>query len=116
MAMREEDIRERGRPESSGTWRTRPCHEILHSEADRRRRRNFVWPLGLICASSALTKGFYLQGKLPFDGSSLEHSILWFLLVSLFVFLFSLNSYSIALSHGSFSSISGEAGTGKGGG
>lgn len=85
MATREADIRGRGRPGSSDTLRIRPYHEIQHFGVDRRRRQNFVWPLGLLCLERT-HHGFHLEGGPSFDGSLFKHSILLSLSVS-FLFL-----------------------------
>lgn len=74
---------------------------------NRRRRQNFVCPLGLLCHERT-HHGFHLQRGPPFHGSILEHSILLSLSVS---FLFLVFDYSHTALHCPvvlFSSISGD--------
>lgn len=115
MATRGAGTRERDRPGSSDTSRTRPCHEILHLGGGLGGVGRILFaPWVLLCVLGALIKGFISKWGPWFDGSLLEHSIFMSLSVSLLFLVLGSQSYSICIVLGFFFFDIRRAGTGKG--
>lgn len=112
MATKGAVTRGRGRPERSGTSRTRPCHDMLHLGVGRRRRQSFDCSMGFLSVPCAHSPGCFSDIQLGSPSIGRRLSIA-FRCPYLSCVLFSATHTALHCPRVSFSSISGEQERGK---